>query len=316
MTVQSPALELRDVRKRYDTPGGTIDALAGMTLTAEQHKIHAFLGPNGAGKSTSLEMTVGLRTPDSGTVRTLGLDPRTARDELSRRVAIQPQEAKIFEYLRVGELLDLWSSFYDHPRPAGEILDSLELTKFVKRQVTKLSGGTLQRLNVALAMVSDPELLILDEPSTGLDPRARERLWSVLSSWRDHGTTIVLSTHSMEEATALADFVFIVDRGRCVSSGTPEELITSFTGGPVVVFRLSGDLSDDNAARLKSLGDLTVNPDRSATLNTARTDEALALLSRTAGCHDLGIRRPTLGDAYLAATGTELTAATTTPSGD
>lgn len=178
MTDQSPALELRDVRKRYDTPGGTIDALAGMTLTAEQHKIHAFLGPNGAGKSTSLEMTVGLRTPDSGTVRTLGLDPRTARDELSRRVAIQPQEAKIFEYLRVGELLDLWSSFYDHPRPAGEILDSLELTKFVKRQVTKLSGGTLQRLNVALAMVSDPELLILDEPSTGLDPRARERLWS------------------------------------------------------------------------------------------------------------------------------------------
>lgn len=315
MTDQSPALELRDVRKRYDTPGGTIDALAGMTLTAEQHKIHAFLGPNGAGKSTSLEMTVGLRTPDSGTVRTLGLDPRTARDELSRRVAIQPQEAKIFEYLRVGELLDLWSSFYDHPRPAGEILDSLELTKFVKRQVTKLSGGTLQRLNVALAMVSDPELLILDEPSTGLDPRARERLWSVLSSWRDHGTTIVLSTHSMEEATALADFVFIVDRGRCVSSGTPEELITSFTGGPVVVFRLFGDLPDVDAARLKSLGDLTVNPDRSATLNTARTDEALALLSRTAGCHDLGVRRPTLGDAYLAATGTELTA-TTTPSGD
>lgn len=201
-------------------------------------------------------------------------------------------------------------------RPAGEILDSLELTKFVKRQVTKLSGGTLQRLNVALAMVSDPELLILDEPSTGLDPRARERLWSVLSSWRDHGTTIVLSTHSMEEATALADFVFIVDRGRCVSSGTPEELISSFAGGPAVVFRLSGDLPDADAARLKSLGDLTVNPDRSATLNTARTDEALALLSRTAGCHDLGIRRPTLGDAYLAATGTELTAATTTPSGD
>ena len=211
--------------------------------------------------------------------------------------------------------MELWSSFYDRPRPAGEILDSLELTKFVKRQVTKLSGGTLQRLNVALAMVSDPELLILDEPSTGLDPRARERLWSVLSSWRDRGTTIVLSTHSMEEATALADFVFIVDRGRCVSSGTPEQLITSFAGGPAVVFRLSGDLSNDNAVRLKSLGDLTVNPDRSATLNTARTDEALALLSRTTGCHDLGVRRPTLGDAYLAATGTELTA-TTTPSGD
>ncbi|WP_136312921.1 ABC transporter ATP-binding protein [Actinomyces procaprae] len=315
MTAESPALELRDIRKRYDTPGGAIDALAGMTLTAEQHKIHAFLGPNGAGKSTSLEMTVGLRTPDSGTVRTLGLDPRTARDELSRRVAIQPQEAKVFQYLRVGELLDLWSSFYDHPRPADEILDSLELAKYVERQVTKLSGGTLQRLNVALAMVSDPELLILDEPSTGLDPRARERLWSVLGSWRDRGTTIVLSTHSMEEATALADSVFIVDRGRCVSSGTPKELIASFAGGPAVVFRLSGDLTEENASRLRSLGDLTVNPDRSAALMTARTDEALALLSQTPGCYDLGIRQPTLGDAYLAATGTELTA-TTTPEED
>ena len=312
MTTPSPALELRDVRKRYDTPGGSIDALSGMTLTAEQHRIHAFLGPNGAGKSTSLEMTVGLRTPDSGTVRTLGLDPRTAGDELSHRVAIQPQEAKVFEYLYVGELLDLWSSFYDHPRPSGGILESLELTKFIKRQVTKLSGGTLQRLNVALAMVSDPELLILDEPSTGLDPRARERLWSVLASWRDNGTTIVLSTHSMEEATALADSVFIVDRGRCISSGTPDELISSFAGGPTVIFRLSGDLSDDSAAQLKSLGTLTINPDRSASLNTTRTDEALALLSQTTGCYDLGVRHPTLGDAYLAATGTELTAAATT----
>lgn len=111
MTTPNTALELRDVRKHYDTPGGSIDALAGMTLTAEQHKIHAFLGPNGAGKSTSLEMTVGLRTPDSGTVRTLGLDPRTDRKAISRRVAIQPQEAKVFEYLRVGELMELWSSF-------------------------------------------------------------------------------------------------------------------------------------------------------------------------------------------------------------
>lgn len=315
MTAQSPALELRDVRKRYETPGGSIDALAGMTLTAERHKIHAFLGPNGAGKSTSLEMTVGLRTPDSGTVRTLGLDPRTEGDELSRRVAIQPQEAKVFEYLRVGELLDLWSSFYDRPHPSGEILESLELTKYVNRQVTKLSGGTLQRLNVALAMVSGPELLILDEPSTGLDPRARERLWSVLGRWRDRGTTIVLSTHSMEEATALADSVFIVDRGRCVSNGTPEELISSFAGGPAVVFRISEALSDEAVAQLESLGDLTIEPDRSAALKTARTDEALALLSQTSGCYDLSVRRPTLGDAYLAATGTELTAATT-PEGD
>ncbi|WP_244963334.1 AAA family ATPase [Actinomyces trachealis] len=222
---------------------------------------------------------------------------------------------RYFEYLRVGELLDLWSSLYDRPRPVDEILDSLELAKYVKRQVTKLSGGTLQCVNVALAMVSDPELLILDEPSTGLDPRARERLWSVLGSWRDRGTTVVLSTHSMEEAAALADSVFIVDRGRCVSSGTAEELISTFAGEPTVFFRLSGDLSEDAASRLRSLGGLTINPDNSAALKTTRTDEALALLSQTAGCHDFSIHQPTLGDAYLAATGTELTA-TTTPEKD
>ena len=211
MTAQSPALELRDVRKRYETPGGSIDALAGMTLTAERHKIHAFLGPNGAGKSTSLEMTVGLRTPDSGTVRTLGLDPRTEGDELSRRVAIQPQEAKVFEYLRVGELLDLWSSFYDRPHPSGEILESLELTKYVNRQVTKLSGGTLQRLNVALAMVSSANVLLLDEPTNNLDPASRAEILRALSTFTG---AVVLVTHDEGAVEALApDRVLLLPDG-------------------------------------------------------------------------------------------------------
>ncbi|WP_366180638.1 ABC transporter ATP-binding protein [Actinomyces timonensis] len=277
-----------------------------MTLSAEQHKIHAFLGPNGAGKTTSLEMAVGLRAPDSGTVRTLGLDPITAHQELSQRVAIQPQEAKIFEHLRVRELVELWASFYARPYPTGAVLESLELTHVLDRQVTKLSGGTLQRLNVALAMVANPEVLILDEPSTGLDPRAREQLWSVLSSWRDRGTTIILSTHSMEEATALADSVFIVDAGRCVKAGAPEELISSLAGGPSVTFQVAEPLTEVDRAQLRALGELDIKPDRTATLNTPRTDEALQLLSRIGGCHSLSIHHPTLGDAYRAATGIDL----------
>lgn len=222
-------------------------------------------------------------------------------------MAIQPQEAKIFEYLRVGELMELWSSFYTAPYPAAEILGSLELTKVAERQVTKLSGGTRQRLNVALAMVSNPDLLILDEPSTGLDPRAREQLWSVLGSWRDRGTTIILSTHSMEEAHALADSVFIIDRGACVSSGSPTALVSSLTGGPTISFRLVADLSEEELIQVRDLGEFTLGVDRTATLATSRTDKALALLSTIGKCHDLSLHRPTLADAYFAATGTKLT---------
>ncbi|SDN94954.1 ABC-2 type transport system ATP-binding protein [Actinomyces ruminicola] len=307
MSAPALAVEMRDVRKSYNTPGGTIHAVDSMTLRAEPHRIHALLGPNGAGKTTSLEMIVGLRRPDQGVVRTLGLDPATAGRELSTRVAIQPQEAKIFERLRVGELMTLWSSFYTHPRPAEEVLDSLELTNYVNREVTKLSGGTRQRLNVALAMVANPELLILDEPSTGLDPRAREHLWSVLASWRDRGLTIVMSTHSMEEATALADSVFIIDHGSCASAGTPEELIRTLAGGPAVHFQIVRELDDADTARLRQLGELVINADRTGHLTTDRTDEALAVLAADGRCRDLRIQVPTLADAYFAATGNQLT---------
>lgn len=188
------AIEMVDAWKVYKTPGGTVEALRGINLALELGMIHVLLGPNGSGKTTSLETAVGLRSLTRGTVRTLGVNPKKADREIHSRVAIQPQEVKVFEYLRVGEILRLWASFYPDSRAStGSILESLELDHLVKRQVTKLSGGQRQRLNVALAMVSQPELLILDEPSTGLDPRARQQLWSVLKEWGEEGTTIVLS---------------------------------------------------------------------------------------------------------------------------
>lgn len=175
------AIEMVDAWKVYKTPGGTVEALRGINLALELGMIHVLLGPNGSGKTTSLETAVGLRSLTRGTVRTLGVNPKKADREIHSRVAIQPQEVKVFEYLRVGEILRLWASFYPDSRAStGSILESLELDHLVKRQVTKLSGGQRQRLNVALAMVSQPELLILDEPSTGLDPQARQQLWSVL----------------------------------------------------------------------------------------------------------------------------------------
>ena len=176
----------------------------------------------------------------------------------------------------------------------------------VKRQVTKLSGGQRQRLNVALAMVSQPELLILDEPSTGLDPRARQQLWSVLKEWGEEGTTIVLSTHSMEEAHALAQSVAIIDKGECVQSGSPEQLIEHFCGGPYVSFELISPLDAEEEKILREFGKITVDSKGATAVSSAQTDDVLAFLSRTGKAKGIQVQHPTLGDAYFAATGTNI----------
>lgn len=301
------AIEMVDAWKVYKTPGGTVEALRGINLALELGMIHVLLGPNGSGKTTSLETAVGLRSLTRGTVRTLGVNPKKADREIHSRVAIQPQEVKVFEYLRVGEILRLWASFYPDSRAStGSILESLELDHLVKRQVTKLSGGQRQRLNVALAMVSQPELLILDEPSTGLDPRARQQLWSVLKEWGEEGTTIVLSTHSMEEAHALAQSVAIIDRGECVQSGSPEQLIKHFCGGPYVSFELISPLDTEEERILREFGKITVDSKGAMAVSSAQTDDVLAFLSRTGKAKGIQVQHPTLGDAYFAATGTNI----------
>lgn len=301
------AIEMVDAWKVYKTPGGTVEALRGINLALELGMIHVLLGPNGSGKTTSLETTVGLRSLTRGTVRTLGVNPKKADREIHSRVAIQPQEVKVFEYLRVGEILRLWASFYPESRAStGNILESLELDHLIKRRVTKLSGGQRQRLNVALAMVSQPELLILDEPSTGLDPRARQQLWSVLKEWGEEGTTIVLSTHSMEEAHALAQSVAIIDKGECVQSGSPEQLIKHFCGGPYVSFELISPLDTEEERILREFGKITVDSKGATAVSSAQTDDVLAFLSRTGKAKGIQVQHPTLGDAYFAATGTNI----------
>ncbi|MFT3945299.1 MAG: ABC transporter ATP-binding protein [Ancrocorticia sp.] len=303
-----PVLEFRDVTKTYRSRRGAVHALNGMSFRLNAGAIHVLLGPNGAGKTTSLEMAVGLRRPDSGSVRTLGLDPLARGAELQQRVSLQPQEVTVFEYLRVGEILDMWASLYDNPHPREEILASLDLANLTDRQITKLSGGQKQRLNVALAMVSKPDLLILDEPSTGLDPRARETLWDTLKTWRDQGTTIVLSTHSMEEAHALADAVMIIGGGTCIDQGTPAELLERHAEAPAVTFRAIRPILGEIRAELNALGTLPMNDDEAGAVRTHDTDRALTILAGTGAVVDLRVDHPTLADAYKTATGTELAA--------
>ena len=221
MSHQAPALEAASLVKRY----GTVSALAGIDLTAAHGEILGLLGPNGAGKTTAIEILVGLRAPTEGTARVLGLDPVRQRDAVRQRVAVQPQSTALFERQTVAETLRLWASLHPDPADPEEIVERMGLTGSRDIRVGKLSGGQRQRLLVGTALVSGPRLLVLDEPSTGMDPNARRDLWTAIRTHRDGGGTTLLSTHSMEEAADLCDRVALLDRGRVTALGTPADLV-------------------------------------------------------------------------------------------
>lgn len=224
---QDWAILLAQVTKRYRGPHGDIDAMAGVDLTVRPGEIFGLLGPNGAGKTTTIETLVGLRRPTSGTVRVLGYDPATQRDEIRKHVAIQPQQAAVFEQQTVVELLRTWASFYPDPESPDTVIARMGLTASRDVRVSKLSGGQRQRLLVGTALISRPRLLVLDEPSTGMDPNARQELWNAVRDFRDAGGTVLLSTHSMEEAEMLCDRVAVLHKGTVAACGAPQELIAT-----------------------------------------------------------------------------------------
>ncbi|GAA1459894.1 ABC transporter ATP-binding protein [Nocardiopsis exhalans] len=222
MSHHAPALEATGLVKRY----GTVSALAGIDLTCAHGEILGLLGPNGAGKTTTIEILTGLRTPTGGRARVLGLDPVRRRAEVRERVAVQPQQAALFEHQTVMETLRLWASLHTDPAGPEEVVERMGLTASRDVRVHRLSGGQRQRLLVGTALVSRPELLILDEPSTGMDPNARLDLWAAVRGHRDGGGTVLLSTHSMEEAAELCDRVALLDRGSLAALGTPADLVS------------------------------------------------------------------------------------------
>ncbi|WP_017587692.1 ABC transporter ATP-binding protein [Nocardiopsis ganjiahuensis] len=223
----APALEAAGLVKRY----GAVTALAGIDLTAARGEVLGLLGPNGAGKTTVVEILTGMRAPTAGTARVLGLDPVRQRAEVRTRVAVQPQHAALFERQTVTETLRLWASLHTDPADPEEVIGRMGLTGSRDVRVNRLSGGQRQRLLVGTALVSRPLLLVLDEPSTGMDPNARQDLWAAVRGHRDRGGTVLLSTHSMEEAAALCDRVALLDRGRVAALGTPAELVSRYAPG-------------------------------------------------------------------------------------
>ncbi len=237
------AIHCRDLRKTYD---GKVEAVRGLSLDIETGECFGLLGPNGAGKTTTIEILEGLLPPTSGEVTILGHSWERNPREVREWLGISLQETRLSEKLSVRETLILFSSFYHEPRPASEVLEELQLTEKADTWVGKLSGGQRQRLAVATALVGNPKILFLDEPTTGLDPQSRRQLWDIIRRFQSAGGTVLLTTHYMDEAERLCDRLAIIDHGQVIAEGTPADLIERLGGHHVVEFAVSGN--SDGAA--------------------------------------------------------------------
>ncbi len=279
MTVGDPAIEVRALCKRY----GDYEAVRGIDIVVQRGEVFGLLGPNGAGKTTTVEILEGYRTRTSGEVSVLGHDPAERSIELRRKIGIVLQSGGIYSHITPREALAHWASFYPHPRDVEEVLALAGLQEKADERSRKLSGGQLRRLDFALALVGDPELIFLDEPTTGFDPEARRAAWETVRSLRALGKTILLTTHYLEEAQALADRVAIVKDGRVLAIGPPRELGVGAAHYRVAYRDPDGELvereTDDPTALLHEL-----------------TGEALA---RGGRLEELSVGRPTLEDVYL-----------------
>ena len=231
-------VECIDLRKTYD---GKVEAVRGISLRIDAGECFGLLGPNGAGKTTTIEMLEGLLAPTSGEVRIFGHPWSDNPHQLREWIGISLQETRLSEKLNVRETLELFASFYAEPRPTAAVLEELELTEKSDSWVGKLSGGQKQRLAVATALVGNPRILFLDEPTTGLDPQSRRQLWEIVRAFQKKGGTVLLTTHYMDEAERLCDRLAIVDHGVIIAEGTPPDLIDRLGGHHVVEFEVSGN---------------------------------------------------------------------------
>jgi ABC-2 type transport system ATP-binding protein len=237
------AVQCRDLRKTYD---GKVEAVRGLSLEIQTGECFGLLGPNGAGKTTTIEILEGLLQPTSGEVSILGHTWRENKRELRELLGISLQETRLSEKLSVRETIELFASFYREPRSSDEVLEQLQLTEKADAWVGKLSGGQRQRLAVATALVCNPKILFLDEPTTGLDPQSRRQLWDIIRAFQRDGGTVLLTTHYMDEAERLCDRLAIIDHGQIIAEGSPGSLINRLGGHHVVEFAVSGN--SDGAA--------------------------------------------------------------------
>ena len=291
------AIEVTGLRKVY----GGVAAVDGLDLTVGEGEVVALLGPNGAGKTTTVEILEGYRARDAGTVSVLGHDPQTGGRSFRERIGIVLQEAGFEDNFTPRELIRLHAGYYPHPRPVADIITLTGLDEKADARVGTLSGGQKRRLDLALGIVGDPDLLFLDEPTTGFDPSARRRAWDLVESLRALGATILLTTHYLDEAEHLADRVVVIDHGRVVAHGTPEELAATAGAATVISFRMPTGL---DGADLPTLG---LDRRIAGSVVEVRTETPTAdvatiatwAIARGVELDALTLARPSLEDVYL-----------------
>ena len=275
----SPAIEVRDLRKSY----GELEAVRGVEFSVQRGEIYGLLGPNGAGKTSTVEILEGYRERSSGSVSVLGYDPQARPRELRRRVGIVLQSSGIYSQVRVGEVVAHFAGFYPHPRDVDEVIELVGLSDKRDERARRLSGGQRRRLDLALALIGDPELIFLDEPTTGFDPAARRTAWQTIRSLKGLGKTVLLTTHYLDEAQELADRVAIIKGGQILAEGSPAELGVGAGSRYRVAYVNHGEpviqQTDDPTSLLHAL-----------------TADALARGERLEG---LSVTRPSLEEIYL-----------------
>jgi ABC-2 type transport system ATP-binding protein len=298
------AVEIAHLRKTY----GNIVAVDDLSLSVAEGEIFGILGPNGAGKTTTAECVLGLRSPDAGSIRVLGLDPQADRDQLHLMVGAQLQESALPAKLRVGEILAEYRSFYRDPADVAELIDGLGLAGKVKDYYRSLSGGQRQRLSIALALIGRPKVAVLDEMTSGLDPQARRDTWDLIEGVRDRGVTILLVTHFMEEAERLCDRVALIDGGQLAALDSPAGLAARASGGKTMRFVPSARFDDRLLTALPEVDTVTRNGSHVVVTGTGELVNAviLALAKPGVTARDVQLDSSSLEDAFVKLTGRHL----------
>jgi ABC-2 type transport system ATP-binding protein len=298
------AVEISHLRKAY----GALVAVDDVSLSVSEGEIFGILGPNGAGKTTTVECAVGLRSPDSGTVRLLGLDPQADKAKVHEVTGVQLQSGAFPGKLRVGEIIEEYRSFYRHPADVGELTGALGLADKRGSYYRSLSGGQQQRLSVVLALVGSPRIAVLDEMTTGLDPQARRDAWEVIEHVRDRGTTVLLVTHFMEEAERLCDRVALIDSGRLVALDTPAGLAALAAGAKTVKFLPSAPFDESLLTRLPEVAGIEHDGLHVTVAGTGELATAVIVALHAVGIEAQDVRTDasTLEDAFVHLTGKHL----------
>jgi ABC-2 type transport system ATP-binding protein len=302
----TPVIRVRGVRKLY----GEVRAVDGISFEVARGEVFGLLGPNGAGKTTTVEMLEGLRVPDDGQLEVLSIDAVRQPDLLKERIGVTLQTAELYPKLTIVEVLDLFRSFYSRTLPTNKLIEFLDLGERQNAQTRMLSGGQRQRLAVALALVNDPEVVFLDEPTTGLDPAARRSLWDLVERLKEQGKTVLLTTHYMEEAEHLCDRLAIMDHGRILEMGSVDELVSRRFHERTVRFDSLPAVDDVRYLGLPAVGSLKHDGGTTHlyTKDVPATIGALLALAEELGVEaaNLGIRRASLEDVFLDLTGRAL----------